>query len=204
MSETPQDPKSGSGEQYGSSGYPQYPAYGAGDQNTQQYSYVQPSAQPQYGQTASAGQDQTQAQQQEQAQPQAQPQYGQYAQSAQYGQSAPYGQQTPQYGYASTATASVPVSSTGVPLPPRNAGWAAAALIFFWPVAFAAFNHLHDIYPKWAMGDYQGAQYASDRVKTLGKIALWIFVIGMALFILLYVFVIIAMVASVGSSSNSW
>ena len=48
-----------------------------------------------------------------------------------------------------------------------------AAVLFFWPLAFAAFNHLHDMYPKWAMGDHQGAQYASERVKKLGKIALW-------------------------------
>ena len=58
--------------------------------------------------------------------------------------------------------------------PPSNAGWAVAAILFFWPLAFSAFNHLHNIYPRWAMGDVAGAEEASDRVKSLGKIALWI------------------------------
>ncbi|WP_454557265.1 CD225/dispanin family protein, partial [Salmonella enterica] len=61
--------------------------------------------------------------------------------------------------------------------PKSNAGWAVASILFFWPIAFAAFNHLHDIYPKWAMGDHQGAQYASERVKKLGQISLLIAVI---------------------------
>ncbi|MGG7101571.1 CD225/dispanin family protein [Rhodococcus sp. 24CO] len=81
--------------------------------------------------------------------------------------------------------------------PKSNAGWAVAAIIFFWPVAFAAFNHLHDIYPKWAMGDHQGAQYASERVKKLGQIALLIAVIGWILLIAFYVIFLVAVVASV-------
>ncbi|NLG54304.1 MAG: CD225/dispanin family protein [Rhodococcus sp.] len=97
------------------------------------------------------------------------------------------------------------VSSTGVPLPPRNAGWAVATIIFFWPIAFAAWNHVHDVYPKWAAGDYQGAQYASDRAKSLGKIAMWIFIIGWGLLFVLWIFIIIAAVSAAGSaSSSSW
>ncbi|WP_072688054.1 CD225/dispanin family protein [Rhodococcus marinonascens] len=87
------------------------------------------------------------------------------------------------------------------PLPRSNAGWAAAAVIFFWPLAFSAFNHVHDVYPKWAMGDYQGAQYASDQAKSLGKIALWIFVALMILFVLFYVIMIAVVVASTSSST---
>ncbi|EKT84317.1 CD225/dispanin family protein [Rhodococcus opacus] len=88
------------------------------------------------------------------------------------------------------------------PLPPSNAGWAVAAVLFFWPLAFAAFNHVHDVYPKWAMGDYQGAQYASDRAKVLGKIALWIWVALIVVFVIGYAILIIALVAN--SNTSSW
>lgn len=144
-------------------------------------------------------------------------QYQQYQPYTSGSQSAvdvkPYAQQaSSQYGYAPapSAGAHAPgaiVSASGVPLPPRNAGWAVAALMFFWPVAFAAFNHVNDVYPKWAAGDYQGAQYASDRAKSLGKIALWIFIIGRVLLIAFYVFIFIALIAAgsaASSSSSNW
>ena len=84
-----------------------------------------------------------------------------------------YQQQYP--GQQPYPTAPAPAGYGGQPpVPPSNAGWAVVAILFFWPVAFSAFNHLHDIVPKWLMGDYQGAQYASERVKALGKIALWV------------------------------
>jgi len=90
--------------------------------------------------------------------------------------------QQPYPGAPQYPTTPVPGQYGGQPpLPPSNAGWAVAAIIFFWPVAFAAFNHLHSIFPRWSMGDYQGAQYASERVKTLGKIALGV---GIGLFVL--------------------
>jgi hypothetical protein len=116
--------------------------------------------------------------------------YGSAAQYNQYG-AAPtqYGGQPssayPQYGAAPTAP------------PPSHAGWAVAALLFFWPLAFSAFNHLHSIYPRWAMGDVVGAQEASDRVKSLGKIALWIAVGLFALFVIFYVIVIATIISSV-------
>lgn len=83
--------------------------------------------------------------------------------------------------------------------PPSNAGWAVASVLFFWPLAFTTFNHLHDIYPKWAMGDYQGAQEASDRVKRLGKTALWIAVGFFLLFVVLYAVIIAAAISSYGT-----
>ncbi len=89
------------------------------------------------------------------------------------------------------------------PLPPSNAGWAVASILFFWPLAFAAFNHLHSIFPKWSMGDYQGAQYASERVATLGKIALGI---GVAVFVLAFFgwFVMIAaFTAAIDEATNT-
>lgn len=88
------------------------------------------------------------------------------------------------------------------PMPASNAGWAVASIIFFWPLAFAAFNHLHSIFPKWSMGDYQGAQYASERVKTLGKISLWIFVGLAVLYILFMIILLVATANSVDSTSS--
>lgn len=85
------------------------------------------------------------------------------------------------------------------PLPPTNAGWAVAALVFFWPLAFSAFNHSSSVFPRWSLGDYQGAHYASERTKQLGKYSLYIFGALFALFILFYV-VIIAVAVSAGSS----
>lgn len=82
------------------------------------------------------------------------------------------------------------------PLPPTNAGWAVAAVIFFWPVAFSAFNHSSNVYPRWAMGDFQGAQYASDRAKKLGQIALWIWVAFVLVFVLFYVLMFALLVNS--------
>ncbi|NIL74266.1 CD225/dispanin family protein [Rhodococcus sp. B10] len=86
------------------------------------------------------------------------------------------------------------------PPPPTNAGWAVAAVIFFWPLAFSAFTHSSNVYPRWAMGDFQGAQYASDRAKKLGQIALWIWVGFMALFVVFY----IVLFATLASASNNW
>lgn len=110
----------------------------------------------------------------------------------------PYATQQPQYPgqYGGSVPAGPP------PPPPSNAGWAVAAIIFFWPLAFAAFNHVHDVYPKWARGDYQGAQYASDRAKALGKIALWIWAGLFLLFIVVYVILIVALVAN--SNTSTW
>ena len=75
-------------------------------------------------------------------------------------------------------------------LPAANAGWAAAAVIFFWPLAFAAFNHSSRVYPLWASGDFAGAQYASDRARSLGKISLLLWVVSLALIVVFYIVVI--------------
>ncbi|WP_305094301.1 CD225/dispanin family protein [Prescottella sp. R16] len=89
-----------------------------------------------------------------------------------------------------------PAQYGGAPTPPpSNAGWAVATIICFWPLAFAAFNHLHSIFPKWAVGDYMGAQYASERVKTLGKIAVGVG-IGLGVFAILMWIVMFAAFAS--------
>src|SRR3712207_234320 len=73
------------------------------------------------------------------------------------------------------------------PAPPSpNAGWAVTALLFFWPLSFSAFSHAFNVYPLWAAGDFAGAQYASDRVRRLGQLSLWIFGGLLLLFGILY------------------
>ncbi|NLU83799.1 CD225/dispanin family protein [Rhodococcus sp. HNM0569] len=134
-------------------------------------------------------------------------QYGSgYPQYQAYG-STPSGQQYPAYGQGQQSGYGYQGATTPAgapPLPPSNAGWAVAAVLFFWPVAFSAFNHVHQVYPRWAMGDYQGAQYASDRAKYLGKLSLWIFIGLWVLLIVFYVVVIAAIVSSTGSSTSDW
>lgn len=55
-----------------------------------------------------------------------------------------------------------------------HAGWAVASLLFFWPLSFSAFTHAFNVYPLWARGDVAGARAASDRVRRLGQLSLWI------------------------------
>ena len=74
------------------------------------------------------------------------------------------------------------------PAPPSaNAGWAVAALLFFWPLSFSAFSHAFNVYPLWAAGNFAGAQYASDRARRLGQLSLWIAGGLLLLFAILYV-----------------
>jgi hypothetical protein len=93
---------------------------------------------------------------------------------------------------APTQTAPVPGP------PPHNAGWAVAALLFFWPLSFSAFNHALNVYPLWAAGNFSGAQYASDRVRRLGQLSLWIAGGLLLLFLILYAIFIIVLVAQGG------
>lgn len=58
--------------------------------------------------------------------------------------------------------------------PPVNGGWAVAALLFFWPLSFAAFNHAFNVHPLWSDGDHEEARHASNRVRWLGQVSLWI------------------------------
>ncbi|MCA1008752.1 CD225/dispanin family protein [Rhodococcus hoagii] len=58
--------------------------------------------------------------------------------------------------------------------PPVHGGWAVAALLFFWPLSFAAFTHAFNVHPLWADGDRDGARRASNRVRRLGQVSLWI------------------------------
>jgi hypothetical protein len=58
--------------------------------------------------------------------------------------------------------------------PPTHAGWAVASLLFFWPLSFSAFTHAFNVYPLWAHGDIAAARAASDRVRRLGQLSLWL------------------------------
>ncbi|WP_072689161.1 CD225/dispanin family protein [Rhodococcus marinonascens] len=80
--------------------------------------------------------------------------------------------------------------------PASNAGWAVTSLIFFWPLAFSAFTHAFNVYPLWASGDVAGAQDASDRVRRLGQISLWIFGGLLLLFLVLYAIGAIVLLAN--------
>ncbi|MDG3010250.1 CD225/dispanin family protein [Rhodococcus sp. D2-41] len=90
------------------------------------------------------------------------------------------------------------------PVPPTNAGWAVAAVVFFWPLAFSAFTHSSNVFPLWSRGDHAGAQYASDRAKTLGKISLGLFFGLWALFIVFYVIIIAVVVANSGGDTSTY
>ena len=79
--------------------------------------------------------------------------------------------------------------------PPHNAGWAVASLLFFWPLAFSAFNHAFDVYPLWAAGDVGGAQHASDRVRRLGQLSLWVFGGLLLLFVVLYAIFLVVLIS---------
>ena len=90
-----------------------------------------------------------------------------------------------------------PVEQIRPALPSQNTGWAVAALIFFWPLAFSAFSHAAKVYPLWAMGDYAGAQAASEGAKRLGRIALLLWVIFLVVLVVFYVVVFAAAMSAV-------
>jgi hypothetical protein len=79
------------------------------------------------------------------------------------------------------------------PPPPVHAGWAVTSLLFFWPLAFSAFTHAFNVYPLWARGDVAGARAASDRVRRLGQLSLWLFGGVLVLFGICYTVVLVAL-----------
>jgi hypothetical protein len=82
------------------------------------------------------------------------------------------------------------------PTPPSaNAGWAVVALLFFWPLSFSAFTHAFNVYPLSAAGNVAGAQYASNRVRRLGQLSLWIFGGLLLLFAILYAIFVVVLIS---------
>jgi hypothetical protein len=65
--------------------------------------------------------------------------------------------------------------------PPGHLGWAVTAVIFFWPLAIAAFINYGRVESRWYRGDVVGAQQASEAVKRYGIIALCV---GLAIIVL--------------------
>jgi len=100
----------------------------------------------------------------------------------------PYGAPYPPYG-----------SQYGPPgpPPPGNLGWAVTAVIFFWPLAIAAFINYARVESRWYRGDAVGAQHASDAVKRYGVIAL-----GVGLAIIVLYAILFAAVFSVGTTCS--
>jgi hypothetical protein len=91
-----------------------------------------------------------------------------------------------------------PAAQAPVGPPPHNVGWAVAAILFFWPLAFSAFTHAFNVYPLWATGNYAGAQYASDRVRRLGQLSLWIAGGLLLLFVVLYAIFVMVLISHGG------
>lgn len=141
--------------------------------------------------------------------------YGGEPHGAQFYGAQPYG--APAYGsqsyggqaYGGQAYGSQPYDGRGYPaptpgghipqVPPTNAGWAVASMIFFWPLAFVAFTASSNVVRLSMMGDHAGAQAASDQAKRLGKISLII----VAVLLVLYIVGIIVLIAAAASSVNT-
>lgn len=84
--------------------------------------------------------------------------------------------------------------------PKSNVGWAVASLVFFWPLAFAAFTHALEVYPAWARGDIARAVYSSERARKLG---LWALAIWAVIFVVMIVGYV-ALIAAAVSATSSW
>ena len=104
---------------------------------------------------------------------------------------APESSPPPQAGPPTTPVTPLPQESP----PPAHAGGAVVAVLFFWPLAFSAFNHAFNVYPLWARGDVEGAKAASDRVRKLGQISLWLFGALLLLFAICYTAVMVAWIS---------
>jgi len=82
-------------------------------------------------------------------------------------------------------------------VPPTNAGWAVAASVLFFPVAFSAWTAALNVTRLWVMDDFYGAQAASDKAKRFGKIALGI---GVTIFVLYFAFIIAIVAVGVSTA----
>jgi len=76
--------------------------------------------------------------------------------------------------------------------------------LFFWPLAFSAFTHAFNVYPLWARGDVAGAKAASDRVRRLGQISLWLFGALLLLFAIGNVVVFVALITHGYEGHHHW
>jgi hypothetical protein len=134
-------------------------------------------------------------------QPYGQQPYGQQPYGQQpYGQQ-PYGQQPySQQPYGQYGQGYAPYQQQGYgrpvgPPPPGHLGWAIVALLFFWPLAIAAFINYSRVESSWYRGDVDASLRASAAVKRYGVIALCV---GLAIVVLWVV--LAATLVSTGSS----
>ncbi len=97
-----------------------------------------------------------------------------------------------------TTAPQAPAAPAPVGPPPHHAGWAVAAVLFFWPLSFSAFTHAFNVYPLWAAGNYAASQYASDRVRRLGQLSLWIAGGLLLLFIIFYAIFLMVLISQGG------
>lgn len=97
--------------------------------------------------------------------------------------SQPYGYQP--YGYQPYGTPQAQYGPPGQP-PPGHLGWAITAIIFFWPLAIAAFINYARVESRWYRGDAYGAEQASQAVKRYGVIALCVGLAIMVLYIIMF------------------
>lgn len=132
-----------------------------------------------------------------------QDQPGGYGQPGQGGSG--YGQPDQgQAGYGQAGYGQAGVSAGPPAIPPTNAGWAVASVIFFWPVAFSAFTHSSNVTRLWLMGDYAGSYAASERVRSLGRTALFVWLGLMAAFVVFYIVLIAALVSTASQVGSSF
>jgi hypothetical protein len=88
----------------------------------------------------------------------------------------------PPYGYQGYGAPGYgPGFGPGYGPPPAHLGWAITAVVFFWPLAIAAFINYARVDRDYYRGDLAGAQRASRLVRRLGIIAL---IVGPCLLIL--------------------
>jgi hypothetical protein len=80
-------------------------------------------------------------------------------------------------------------------MPPVHAGWAVATLLCFWPLAFSAFTHAFNVYPLWAGGDGAAAWHASNRVRRLGQLSVWIAAVLVLITVVLCTITVVVLIA---------
>jgi len=112
------------------------------------------------------------------------------------GQPAGYPAQQPYSAPGYAAAPGYPAAAYGQPAyvaapttaaPPDYLGWCIVAILFFWPLAIAAFIQRGKIQPAWMSGQYAVAQKASADTKKYGVIALIIGLCWIGLVIILSV-----------------
>jgi hypothetical protein len=83
-----------------------------------------------------------------------------------------------------------------VPYINNNMGWAIAAILMFWPIGIPAIMASNRVNEQVMRGDYAGAQMSSANARKYGRIAMWITITWVSLWILIMIIIAIAAAAS--------